>query len=276
MREAKDEGCVPTKQDIKQLIFDRCNPAEWIVCQEKHEDGSTHFHAAWRCAGKMDIKNAQEKFTIAGVKPSLEKPRKWEASVAYCEKDGDYIRSEVTFSRTNFRREYADHQAYEAYLEYERCSDRVFPFQLPDHSTQDEPGPGDKKCNWCIIAPPDSGKSRWAGETFEGKRVFYPHSGNEYAWEGYRGERIIIYDDWYPTRTELTRATGYYYHRLHVPSKTRYVRTYLPIKQRLCIIILHNQLPNYAHPSTAAFDNGWFHARFSIINVECFEFEPSE
>lgn len=273
--------CLPTKEEIRDALIETIgftNVRNWAVAEEKHEDGSIHFHAAVQFREKMDIRNADTKFRLLGcVKPSFsQKKGRFAGAMEYCEKTYDFIRSPVRFSRRGFCKQKRDHDAFEAFLVDRRNSDDPFPFTLPNGEVQDEPGPADKRCNWLIVAPPDTGKTRWAMDTFAGKSVFFPNLGDT-PFDHYRGQRVIIYDDHFPTREHLIRLSNFHRVPVLVPGRTRYECRRLPIGRRLCIILLHNQRPGYALESfyrdDGTFqDNQWFHARFRTVECESFSF----
>jgi hypothetical protein len=58
---------------------------QYCICEELHEDGSRHYHAAIKFMKKINIRNPR-KFDICGVHPNFTTVRNWSACLAYCKK----------------------------------------------------------------------------------------------------------------------------------------------------------------------------------------------
>lgn len=60
-------------KDIIEAHIKECSPPfkEYLIARETHQDGTPHFHMVAAYHGRVDIKNAQEKFTIGGYKPNI-------------------------------------------------------------------------------------------------------------------------------------------------------------------------------------------------------------
>ena len=60
-------------KDIIEAHIKGCSPPikEYLIARETHQDGTPHFHMAAAYHGRVDIKNAQEKFTIGDYKPNI-------------------------------------------------------------------------------------------------------------------------------------------------------------------------------------------------------------
>lgn len=61
-----------------------------IICEEKHEDGNTHFHAVISFTKKMDFRNPRH-FDIESFHPKIEPVKSLAKSVNYVKKDGVFV-----------------------------------------------------------------------------------------------------------------------------------------------------------------------------------------
>lgn len=62
---------------------------EYVIAQEKHEDGSPHVHAFIKYNKKVEWK--ETKWDIGGYHGNYQVAKSWKAVERYCKKDGDYI-----------------------------------------------------------------------------------------------------------------------------------------------------------------------------------------
>lgn len=103
----------------------------------------------------------------------------------------------------------------------------------------------DRRSLIIIHGEPGCGKTKWAQTEFEGKRIFC-RNRNNYPYEGYKGENVILWDDLqydakYDYATEIINVLNYYTSgQQHVEGATRYYKVYWPLKQQRYIIWLMN------------------------------------
>jgi hypothetical protein len=178
---------------------------------------------------------------------------------AYCMKDGDYLENYMFHTWVNFHKDMQDFTEWQMHMDEQKMKEIEWPIYLPKIPLlQQCPTVTEKKCNWLIIGPPDSGKTRWLETQFQMQRI-YKSLDPRYPFEGYNGEAVIVWDDCYPKRKDLIAASNVYLTRTLVGA-TRYRRTYWPMNQRRVLILLNNEEPTY-------FNEPWFQARFNLINL---------
>lgn len=165
--------------------------------------------------------------------------------------------------RHNYRREKADMTEWQSDRRFRLRPDVQWPICLPGGFLQLEPRVTDKKCNWWLVGAPDSGKTKWSQTYFGSQKVYDVPVEDKYRFEGYRGERVIIYDDVMPRLAELLRLCNVWERPAEVPYACRYQRNYLPVRTRLCVIVLSNLRPGYE-------DRPSFLARFNIREINKF------
>lgn len=237
----------------------------YVVATEEHKEADKdgcddrHIHACVEYSHKMNIKDPRAFDIGDGYHPNVQSVRNWAECSNYCRKEGRFI-EEVSFDDSNpekYRNRKADMQAWLADKEAAARRDVVWPIILPDRS---EYVPVGKRRHLWVVGPPDSGKSTWAMNTFEGTKV-YLRSPTNYPFESYKGETVIIYDDIYPTQEEWLNITNLHWNNTCVYGPTRYKEVYWPNKVDLVIIVLSNIMPNYTN-------QGAFDARFNVINMQ--------
>lgn len=91
----------------------------------------------------------------------------------------------------------------------------------------------------------------------------FNRSSNEFPYETYEGEEVIVLDDIIPKLVEIIAVSQVYLMETSVYGKVRYVQKYWPLNQARIMIVLTNTMPSY-------FDEMAFKARFTVID---FRFE---
>lgn len=79
-----------TKEDLLNYLKTLEHSSYALVCEEKHENGETHFHALVQFSKKRDIRN-QRYFDYGNCHPNIQVTRNVKEWMEYCKKDGDYI-----------------------------------------------------------------------------------------------------------------------------------------------------------------------------------------
>lgn len=81
-----------TKEIIRDFLQTTLgsNLSEWIIAEEKHQDGNLHFHVGLRTHDKLHIRDAAY-FDCNGRHPNVQAAKNWKAWVKYCKKEGNYI-----------------------------------------------------------------------------------------------------------------------------------------------------------------------------------------
>lgn len=94
--------------------------------------------------------------------------------------------------------EWNDHVWSDQYRLWQSLTDIKYPIVLQCTDgfkyEMQAPNASIKKRHWWIVAPPNTGKTRWVNYTFANQRIYFPRLG-KYPYEGYRNQDIIIYDD---------------------------------------------------------------------------------
>lgn len=243
-----------TKEGILAILESKGDLKEYCICLEEHKTGEPHAHAYARYGEKLDTRNPHF-FDVAGHHGNYQackKPKNW---IAYCMKDGDFIQNCLFKTWTNFRKEQADMTEWLQYRQALSLKEVTWPLTIFT-MVQAEPTPSTKRCNYLVIGGPDTGKTRWVEATFTGVKVFKVRD-HRYPFEGYSGERVIVWDDAWPKREDLIPASNVFGTKTLVGA-TRYTRTYWPCGVRRMLIILHNEEPSYSN-------DAWFTARFHKI-----------
>jgi len=249
-----------TKERVHAFFVTKEGPNinKLLVGAEYHQDGGRHFHVYVEFTNRKRIRNPRV-WDIEGVHPNIQKVKNPRKCMDYCIKDGDYL-GDWELARHNYRKEAADTAAWQ-YDRRSRMRPAVqWPIRVPGGGLQLEPRLADKRCNWWIISEPDAGKTYWSQSYFGTSAVFDVPLGDKYRFEGYRGERVIIYDDVMPEREELLRLCNVWTRPAEVPYSCRYTRAYLPVNTRLVVIVLSNAYPEY-EANTA------IRARFHFVSV---------
>jgi len=81
--------CAESKESLLAFLEGKATIKTYVICSEKHEDGSPHLHA---CVEFCDVqRHAVTWLDFAGKHPNKQDPRRWAACCQYCKKDGDFI-----------------------------------------------------------------------------------------------------------------------------------------------------------------------------------------
>lgn len=240
--------CGLTKDVMLAFFKSKGRLKHYVICVEKHKDGTPHIHAALWYMDKPDIRSPRY-FDVETYHPNFGSVRSWPNCCMYCKKGGDFIES-VSFDDStsdNFSRRQADHEMWTAYHQQKQRVEVDWPVEIKHVDTSldtvsltwDPTHRGKQRHLW-ICGAPNSGKSTWLQETFEGKRVFLrrPH---QYPFEGYDKESLILYDDITPTFIELTQVSNIHKIAQHVFGAVRYKQLFWPLGVDLVMIVLSNK-----------------------------------
>jgi len=86
-----------TKESLWTHLWKLPGVSDLIVAEEKHQDGSTHYHAYVGYAKKTDIKNSRY-FDFNGCHPNVQLCKKVQAWKTYVRKDGNFLENETAKS----------------------------------------------------------------------------------------------------------------------------------------------------------------------------------
>lgn len=87
--------CGLSKETVLDALRSHGEIVEYVVCIEKHTDGSPHLHAFVKYSKKISYypKTNSSKFDIEGFHGNYQVAKSWKRCERYCKKDGDYISS---------------------------------------------------------------------------------------------------------------------------------------------------------------------------------------
>lgn len=221
--------------------------AKYLASDEKHADGALHSHLYVKFASALDSKNPQV-FDVQGYHPNIQKTKKGDLQrlFAYIMKDGKYAGDvgDLLVQRIDgFKKRRADLKAFQQYVAYKGAAEVAWPITLPCGMRYNPATLGKKRHLW-IVGRPSMGKTTWLQDTFAGQRVF-TRAPTDYHFEGYEGEKVIIYDDIIPKFEELSAVSNVYKIKTRVPGSVRFETIHWPLNQERIMIVLTNNPPQY-------------------------------
>lgn len=187
---SKEDALTILRTNFKQEIV------EYVVSEEKHEDGEPHLHAFIKFDKKVKF---SKKFDLLEYHGHYESAKSWRAVQKYCMKDGNYI--------SNLNLEAAEKKQSKKLLpeDFERDpidlmnEGKLAPLSLnnflKNRSTylglkRSHDYTGEKKCYWIW------GKSG-IGKSYSIRHIYkdiYCKPQNKW-WDGYAGEENVLLDD---------------------------------------------------------------------------------
>lgn len=244
----------------------------YVIGEEKHVDGGTHYHVYLETTSKMNIVNCR--FfdykhhsgrichpNIRAIKAKGHERVRW-----YCMKQGDYKVENIDLFPTphNFTKKHGDLVAWTRYNQLKGAGEIKFPFILPDYTTTvHAPTSLDKKRHYWLWGPANLGKTKWVNDTFAGQKVFI-HSGGQHVWEDYADEEVIVVDDMdvdHAWKEQLVACSNVWAVPVKRPGVQRFYNRFWKLNQARLIIILSNY-----HPGDLA-ETDWFKSRFNVIQL---------
>lgn len=81
--------CPVTKEAALKALDDRLEIKEYVICEEKHKDGSPHLHAFIKLFGRVRFRS--DLFDIEGYHGNYQKARSFRCVVKYVTKEKNYI-----------------------------------------------------------------------------------------------------------------------------------------------------------------------------------------
>lgn len=252
--------CNINKEDLLEKMINKQFIEQYVISREKHEDGNFHLHAYIKYNYKLNITNPDH-FDIDGFHPNIQAVKDTRACIAYIKKDGDFIES-VKLDMTTpdgYSKRKKDFNEWKQDLELEKLEDIKYPITLFEN-TIEKPDPSIKKRHYWFVGAPDLGKTYVLNETFENMKV-YLRSNNNYPYEQYRDEDLIIFDDLTPTFAEIAAITATFKIRTQVFGNVRYNSKFWKLGHTRTIIVISNMKPQY-HDLQEAFE-----ARFNVIEL---------
>lgn len=254
-----------TKENLLEFFKGFGRVTEYVIGEELHEDGGTHFHCAIQYADKLTSKN-ERYFDFKGAHPNVQSAKGWNNVKAYCGKTGNCIRK-VEFDDTtphNYKKRKQDHVMWTKDQEAKVMEEVKWPILLPQVDPiydfpYDPTNMGKCRHLW-VVGRPDLGKTTWIQNTFAGKSVFLRRE-TKYPYEAYKGQKVIIYDDISPEFKEIAQVSTRWLLEQHVYGDTRYNEVYWPLNTDIVMIVVSNHHPSYG------IDMAGFNARFVVVDL---------
>lgn len=252
--------CELLPEEVKERLGDRLESylvCRYIIGRERHADGSHHIHAIYAFGRKLHT-TSPKFFDIGDYHCHIKKVDNPERVAMYCRKEGNYIEDWPEEIR-GYRSHKADKEQFAADARYKSllCP---FPFVRPDGIEFKLEDLDQKKRHLWFVSDPDWGKTEWVERTFEGKRI-YKRVDTKYAYDDYRGEQLIIFDDFEPPLKEVLCVSNRYRTQTPVYGDTRYTKKYWGLGDNRLMIVIHNYEPSYLNARE-------FQARFTVIELK--------
>lgn len=168
---------------------------EYVIAQEKHEDGGLHLHAFIKFEKKVYL--TPTKFDIGEHHGNYQVAKCWKAVERYCKKGGDFI---ANIDLDNARMKKAKRNAELLKMDVCEAVDEgeISLFQVKSfvqskeiYNLKKQKQADEERTNYWIVGEPGIGKSQWARRTFPNA---FKKACNKW-WDGYQGEPAVIMDD---------------------------------------------------------------------------------
>lgn len=204
--------CSLTKERVLELLQglpEKKKIVEWVVAEEKHEDGSPHIHAFVKYDGKVSF--TPKKWDIDQFHGNYQVAKSWKAVRAYCEKEGCYIANFAIEEAKNKKSKGISKEHFEmdpldlietGILKPMALCNFVKNQQMYQLLKRKRQGPDagdfpkDKKRHMWVYGESNTGKSTKLNECLDSigrDNCFQMPYNND--WNGYQGERVLYADE---------------------------------------------------------------------------------
>lgn len=282
-----------SKQEIARHIRRIGGQFDGIVCEEKHVDGTIHFHVLAGFPKEKSIKNAryfdyksvdQRKILHPNIRAVARGEKNWKACYFYCIKDQNYIEIGVPVKKLyanpeNFIRARQNEVAWRRFRRGINKEEVKWPVKLtifnPNNPNAlgpnvkweiylNKPTREDRKFNHIIIGGHNIGKSYNIKQLLSPYKTYLRAPGRDTIWESYdedSGADFMIIDTncgVQPSQGELETLTDEtVLDNEQIPGRNRGAPKYLRKGELRCVIWIANDKPDYI-------DQGWFQSRFWV------------
>lgn len=245
----------------------------YVIGQELHLDKTDHLHLVLLLEKRIDTLEVRFFDLHDDTKtyhPNVKTIQKnVQAVMEYCMKGGKYKMQNVNMfmNSNNFQKKVNDQNAWLSYQARKTRTLIHWPLTLnlttPNGITPltvviHQALANQKKRNVWIVGEPDMGKTYAVQSALAGTLAFN-RSSNEFPYETYEGEEVIVLDDIIPKLVEIFAVSQVYLMETSVYGKVRYVQKYWPLNQVRHMIVLTNAMPSYS-------DELAFKARFTVVD----------
>ena len=230
------------------------HPRYLCVARELHEDGHPHLHVCAVFNSRKDVQNERYfdfKDNDKVFHPNIKKCRRVHWWDEYVKKGGDFLQTEAEEDKFNpqlfepgkRKKTYEDIKWSNHYIQMLQLKPVSFPLDTGKGFVIEKPDPAVKRRNIWFVSDADAGKTYWVNRLFQGMRVYYvTPSKNQYWFERYDGEDIIICDDVLLPFSAIANILNTHLHPgIHVAGQTRYAPVFWKNGHTRTMIVLTNE-----------------------------------
>jgi len=240
------------ESDLCHALLGRFNDrgVKCLECAtERHRDGSRHFHIFLMLDKRLDSRDPKV-FDFGDLHPNIKKVTKKVGSLKkiyhYLSKEGQEPTSyakqfDMWDSSDRFVQKKSDWDAWLDFKKKKKILEPEFPRVGPHGFVINAPTDLERKRHLWVHGPPGCGKTTWFEREFGATKYFKVNANGRYPFDGYEGQRVILYDDAWPGKFHLTTLCNPRKQRQHVPGDTRYCERFLYEDRALLVIVLYNQ-----------------------------------
>lgn len=182
---------------------------DWVVCEEKHQDGSPHLHAFVQFAGKKRVRS--DTFDIGKYHGNYQIAKSWRAVAKYCTKDGNYLSKynlEAAMKKQNKHLTVEDFEVDPLILlkggklnplslnNFLRNRDSYRSMIAKKRNRRDDNSPLKKKRHEWLYGPSNTGKSTILREEMAGEEDNWFQIPPNNDWSGYYNQEHLYYDEY--------------------------------------------------------------------------------
>lgn len=235
------------------------------VPEEEHKDGHLHYHCWGKFGNKKQLRGA-DCFDIWGVwklHPNIQSPKDEKKVKKYICKTGKVLMyGSHTFDWStphNFQKRKSDHTAWEMALHTNLKEPFIGNLLFNGHRITFDISA--KRRHFWIYGPSNSGKTTMISKALCKFKV-WKRAINDYPYEGFADEDIIWFDEFEPHGAdEMDSIEQFYNYPCQVYGKSRFVKTFWPMKQHRVVIV------TTMYPPTARYEE-WFRNRFFVYQMK--------